>query len=55
MRVESLLLSALPFASQSMKITHLYDSSDRVSSSAIASSNACLARWHARSGLLRIS
>lgn len=36
-------------------IAHLYDSSDRVSSSAIASSKACLARWQARSGLFKIS
>lgn len=32
-----------------------YDSSERESSSAIASSNACFARWHARSGEFKIS
>jgi len=37
-----------------IKVESLYDSSDSVSSSAIASSNACLARWHARSGEFRI-
>lgn len=38
-----------------MRVLSLYDSSPSVSSSAIASSNACLAKWHARSGELRIS
>ena len=38
-----------------MSVLSLYDSSPSVSSSAIASSNACFARWHARSGELRIS
>jgi hypothetical protein len=32
-----------------------YDSSERLSSSAMASSKACLARWQARSGEFRIS
>lgn len=38
-----------------MRVESLYDSSERVSSSAMASSKACLARWQARSGELRIS
>lgn len=32
-----------------MSVLSRYDSSDRESSSAMASSKACLARWHARS------
>ena len=38
-----------------IKVLSLYDSSDNESSSAMASSNACLARWQARSGEFRIS
>lgn len=38
-----------------IRVLSRYDSSDRESSSAIASSKACLARWHARSGEFRIS
>ena len=38
-----------------MSVESLYDSSESVSSSAIASSKACLAMWQARSGELRIS
>lgn len=38
-----------------MSVESRYDSSDSESSSAMASSNACLARWQARSGEFRIS
>lgn len=38
-----------------IRVLSLYDSSESESSSAMASSKACLARWHARSGELRIS
>jgi len=38
-----------------MRVLSRYDSSERESSSAMASSNACLARWQARSGEFRIS
>ncbi len=38
-----------------MSVESLYDSSDSVSNSAIASSKAALASLHALSGLLRIS
>jgi len=38
-----------------MSVESLYDSSERVSSSAMASSKAALANRHARSGELRIS
>jgi hypothetical protein len=38
-----------------INVESLYDSSLSVSNSAMASSNACFARWHARSGELRIS
>lgn len=38
-----------------IRVLSRYDSSDRESSSAMASSNACLARWHARSGEFKIS
>jgi len=38
-----------------INVLSLYDSSESESSSAIASSKACLAKWQARSGELRIS
>ena len=38
-----------------MSVLSRYDSSDNESSSAMASSKACFARWQARSGELRIS
>merc|ERR1719321_1694425 len=38
-----------------INVLSLYESSPRVSSSAMESSKACLARWQARSGELRIS
>lgn len=38
-----------------MRVESLYDSSDRVSNSAIASSNAALANLQARSGEFKIS
>jgi len=38
-----------------IKVESRYDSSDSESSSAMASSKACLARWQARSGEFRIS
>jgi len=38
-----------------MSVLSRYDSSESESSSAIASSKACLARWQARSGEFKIS
>lgn len=38
-----------------ISVESLYESSLKVSNSAMASSKACLARWQARSGELRIS
>lgn len=40
----------LSLSSCMISVLSLYDSSDRVSNSAIASSKACLAKWQALSG-----
>ena len=45
----------LSLSSCIISVESLYESSLSVSSSAMASSKACLARWHARSGEFRIS